>query len=171
MSHRGKITLRLRSPLPADECLARLREACDEEEVRLGGFGGYKGFKPAIARIEDPRFTLHQRFTWRDRRPPGASLLNGRLVPDGEGTIIDLGIRVPWALRITLLALFTCLVIVLVARAPRAILWPWGAAFLAVALAGHLAIDAFLIRRQQAFLLAFLRDTLSVPDDERYGVL
>jgi len=163
--HRGRVTLRLRTALSVEECLERLREACDEEELRLWGLAGYKGSKPAIARFDGPRFTLQQRFVWPRRPPLEASLLNGRLVPQDDGTGIEVGIRVPWGLRTAVLILFAAFVLVCLVKVPRSVLWPWGAAFLAVALAGHLTIDRLLVHRQRAFLTAFLRDTLEAHAD------
>ena len=58
MSRVGRVVLWFHSAHDVEECRRRLWEACDEEELRLFGFGGYKGDKPVIARFDGERFTV-----------------------------------------------------------------------------------------------------------------
>jgi hypothetical protein len=156
---RQRVTLRLRSSLSVDECRARLREACDEERLRLWGVAGYKGSRPVIGRFDGARFTLH-------RRAHGVSeptLLAGRLVAVAGGTRIEGGLRTPWGLRLTLFVAMMVLVVLVAhsfARHTPTPFWLPAVFFGSVILIGA-AGDVRQARRQRAFLTTFVREALS----------
>jgi len=171
---RRKITLQLHSPLSLDECLKRLHRACDEEALRMWGYAGYKGSKPVIGRFDGPRFTLHQRFRrslwahWKERSPLPPTLLGGRLVALADGTRIEGGVRTPWGLRVAFLVALVAGVVILVRDVERhtPVSPAWlPSVFFGLAVVANVAADLWKIRRQRAFLTAFVRDLLEARDE------
>ncbi len=160
---RQRVTPRLRSSLSVDECRARLREACDEERLRLWGVAGYKGSRPVIGRFDGVRFTLH-------RRAHGVSeptLLAGRLVAAAGGTRIEGGLRTPWGLRLTLFVAMMVFVVLVADEVDRHTPAPF---WLAALLLGSVVVlgaggDFRQVRRQRAFLTTFVREALSARDE------
>jgi hypothetical protein len=71
--------IELVSPLPADECAVRLREATDR-----AGLLSWSGNKPVVGRVSGRFVRLHKRILYRN---PFQTYLAGSLESDGTGTV------------------------------------------------------------------------------------
>jgi hypothetical protein len=173
VTRRRKLTLQLRSPLSLDECLKRLHDACDEEALRVWGYAGYRGSRPVIGRFDGPRFTLHKRTYWPWHRGPiEPTLLSGRLVAAPEGTRLEGGVRTPWGARlgflVALAAGVTALVLDIERHTPMSAPW-FPALFFGGAAVAAIVGDLWRVRRERAFLTAFVRDLLQARDERIDG--
>jgi len=79
-------TIFLQSVFGADQCVARLREATDEQHRTLFSFSGYRGSKPVLSRVDGYNFQLQKRRYYRNDFAPN---FYGVVVPWGSGARIE----------------------------------------------------------------------------------
>ncbi len=170
------MTLTWYSPLAVEECLRRLREACDEERLKLLGYAGHAGSKPVIARIEGSRFTLFRRHErqwvrWYRRAELPLVLLSGRCEALAAGASFRGGTSTS---RSSLAVVLGSLVVLLAGAAAvlsqvvdvlwLPLLYPTVAA-LSVGTYWYWYVAR--VRRDRAYLTRFLRELLSARDAAR----
>jgi hypothetical protein len=158
----GDETIELISPLPQEECIARLRQAVGSEWSLSGG-------APAIGRVGDASFRIRKRL-------PAAvhnsfqTRLRGTLSPAGTGTHLHchlgmhplIGIFMPlWFCLV--LAFAAGWIVIGVERGATGMQFWAGLiipVFMLVFGVGLIAFGRFLARNERPFLLDFLRQTV-----------
>ena len=85
-----------------------------------------------------------------------------------DGTRIEAGVRTPWGVRVAFLVALVAGVVVLVRDVERhtPVSPAWlPSVFFGLAVVANVAADLWKIRRQRAFLTAFVRDLLKARDE------
>jgi len=163
--------MKLRAPIPIEECRARLATAVDAERFAFS-WSGYAGDKPILGKIRDAGFRLQRRRFYHNSFAP---FFYGQFVPSGRETLIEGAFRirtdVKFAMSLWSVILACLTVAMLVQEISRrggfngdwasVLLVPAGMTLFGVAL---VKFGRWLGRGEERAIVAFLKTTFDAKD-------